>query len=72
MLGRVQVQAHHILQLVLDVRILAELEGPDPVGLQAMSPPDPLHIRGIRSQIPGQGAGGPVGGAGRCYLGRRL
>ena len=72
MLGRVQIQAHHILQLVLEVRILAELEGPDPVGLQAMGGPDPLHEGGIRPQIPGQGAGRPVGGAGRCYLGRCL
>ena len=32
MLGRVQRQAHHILQLVLEVRIPAELKGPDSVG----------------------------------------
>ena len=71
MLGRVQIQGHHILQLVLEVRILAELEGPDPVGLQAMGGPDPLHERGIRPQILGQGAGRPVGGTGRCDLRRR-
>ena len=33
MLGRVQIQGHHILQLVLEVRVLAEREGSDPVGL---------------------------------------
>jgi hypothetical protein len=32
MLGRVQIQADHILQLVLEVWILAVLEGPDSVG----------------------------------------
>ena len=72
MLGRVQIQAHHILQLVLEVRISTELKGPDPVGLQAMGGPDPLHERGIRAQVPRQGAGRPVGGGGRRRLGRRL
>ena len=71
MLGRVQIQTHHILQLVLEVRILAELEGPDPVGLQTMGGPDPMHEGGIRTQMPRQGAGRPVGGGGRLRLGRR-
>ena len=72
MLGRVQIQAHHILQLVLEVRIPAEFKGPDPMGLQAMGGPDSLHERGVRAQVPGQGAGRPVGGGGRCRVGRRL
>jgi hypothetical protein len=72
MLGRVQIQAHHILQLVLEVRILAELEGPDPVGLQAMGSPDSLHERGVCTQMPSQGAGRPVGGGGRLRLSRYL
>ena len=71
MLGRVQIQAHHILQLALEMRIPTEFKGPDPVGLQAMGGPDPMHERGIRVQVPGQGAGRPVGGGGRCRLGRR-
>ena len=72
MLGRVQIQAHHILQLVLEVRSLAEREGPDSVGFQTISRPDPLHERRIRPQVPSPGAGRPVGGARRCRLGRRL
>ncbi len=72
MLGRVQIQAHHILQLVLEVWILAELEGPDSVGVQPMGSPDPLHERRIRPQMPSQGAGRPVSGSGRGRLGRRL
>ena len=72
MLGRVQIQAHHILQLVLEVGISTEFKGPDPVRLQAMGGPDPMHERGIRAQVSGQGAGGPVGGRRRLRLGRRL
>jgi hypothetical protein len=72
MFGRVQIEAHHIFQLVLEVRILAELDGPDSVGLQPMGSPDPLHQRRIRPQVPSQGTGGPVGGVGRGRLGRRL
>ena len=72
MLGRVQIQAHHILQLVLEVRSLAEREGPDSVGFQTIGRPDPLHERRIRPQVPSPGAGRPVGGARRCPLGRRL
>ena len=60
MLGRVQIQGHHILQLVLEVRILAEREGSDPVGFQAMGGPDPLHERRIRPQAPSQGARSPI------------
>ena len=72
MLGRVQIQAHHILQLVLEARFLAELEGPDSVGLQTMGSPDSLDERRIRPQVPSQGAGAPAGGARWCRLGRRL
>ncbi len=72
MLGWMQIQTHHILQFVLEVWIPTEFKGPDPVGLQAMGGPDPMHERGIRVQVPRQGAGRPVGGGGRCRLGRRL
>lgn len=72
MLRRVQIQAHHVLQFVLEVRIPAELKGPDSVGLQAMGGPDSLHERGVCAQVPGQGAGRPVGGSGRCRVGRRF
>ncbi len=40
--------------------------------LQAMGGPDLLHKRRIRPQVPSQGVGRPVSGAGRCRLGRRL
>jgi hypothetical protein len=39
---RIQVQAHDIAQLLDKVRIPRELEGLDPVRLQAMLFPDPL------------------------------
>ncbi len=68
----VQIQAHHVLQFVLKVRIPAELKSPHAVGLQAMGGPDPLHERRIRAQVPGQGTGRPVGGGRRGRLGRRL
>ena len=64
MFGRVQIQAHHVLQFVLEVRVPAELKGPDSVGLQAMGGPDPLHECGVRAQVPRQGAGRPVRGGG--------
>ena len=72
MLGRVQIQAHHIRQFLLELRVPTELKGPDSMGLQAMGGPDALYKRGVRVQVPGQGAGRPVGGAGRGRLGRRL
>lgn len=71
MLGRVQIQPHHILQFVLEVRILTELEGSDSVGLETMGSPDPLHERRMRPQVSRQGAGRPVGGTGRCRLNGR-
>lgn len=72
MLGRVEIQSHDILQFLLEVWIPTELKGADPVGLQTMSGPDPMHECGVRPQVPRQGAGGPVGGGGRRRLGRRL
>jgi hypothetical protein len=71
MLGRGQTEAHHILQLVLEVRILAERNGSDSVGLYAMAGPDSLHKRGGHGQEPSHGAGRPGGGDVRLGLGGR-
>jgi hypothetical protein len=48
MFRRMQIQSHHILQFLLEVWILTELEGADPMGAEAMGGPDPLDKRGIR------------------------
>jgi class 3 adenylate cyclase len=70
MLGRVQVQPHDIDQLVLEVRIARDLEGPAEVRLQAVALPDPTHGRGTRAQVLGQRAGAPVRGVGRLLMQR--
>src|SRR5712691_3718621 len=40
-LGRVQVEAHHVDQLLLEAGVVRELEGLRPPGPQAMAGPDP-------------------------------
>ena len=42
-LRRVQVEADDVLHLGGELRIVRQLEGPDPVRLQAVRRPDPLH-----------------------------
>ena len=46
-LWRVQVQSNHIDQLLDEMRVIAQLEGPDQVWLQAGSLPDAMH-HGLR------------------------
>jgi len=69
MRGWVQVQAHHILHFVLEVRVATELEGTDQMGLEAVRLPHALHQGGVGPQLPGQRPRGPVGGGGGSSLG---
>ena len=72
MLGRVQVQAHHVQQLVLEARIARELEGAAQVRLQAVALPDAADGRRTNTQMVGQRAGAPVRGVDRLAMQRGL
>ena len=45
--GRVQIESDHVIDLVFGLGVGAELEGFDPVGLERMSFPDAMH-RAVR------------------------
>src|SRR5436305_6239638 len=67
-LWRVQVQTDDVLQLLDELRILAELEGPDQVRLQAMAFPDPADGARTQPHHLGQTATAPVGSLCRLLL----
>jgi hypothetical protein len=71
-LGRVQVQAHHVQQLVFEARISRDLEGTAQVGLQAVATPGRAHRCGTDPQVFGQRARTPVRGVGRLLVQRGL
>ena len=61
--GWVHVEPDHVPDLVDEGRVRGELEGLDPVGLEAKGPPDPRH-HGLAHPRPlGHAAGRPVRGA---------
>ena len=45
MLGRVQIESDNIFQLIREVRIVADLEAVNAVGLEAVASPDAAHRR---------------------------
>ena len=45
LLGRIEVEAHHVPKLFLKLKVLGELEIAHPVGLQLMGRPESLHAR---------------------------
>ncbi len=59
---RGDVEADDGAQLGHERRVLAELEGPDPVRLELVRPPDPPHRAGADAGYGGHGSGRPVGG----------
>lgn len=69
-LGWIQVQAHNILDLLLEARVATELKGPDQMGLEAVRVPHALHQSRVGPQMPGQRPCGPVRRGGRTALGR--
>ena len=69
LVGRVEVQPHHVGELLREPPVLGELETFRPVGLQPMGEPDALH-GGLADALGlGHGTGTPVGrprGPGLC------
>jgi hypothetical protein len=65
MLGRGDVEADHVADLGDEVGIGRQLEGLEPVRLQAEGAPDALHGRDRHSARPRHAARTPVGGIGR-------
>ena len=57
----VQVEADDVDQLLLEVRVVRELEGLDQMGFQAPSRPHPLHSGGAHALGLGHRAAAPVG-----------
>src|SRR5580700_8172999 len=64
-LRRVQVQSHDVGELLLEPRVVAELERLTPMGLEASGLPDPVHGHVTDAELAGQGSGGPVRLTGR-------
>ena len=69
---RIQIQPHHIAQLLLETRVVAELEGADQVRLEAVGAPHPVDEAVGRVQMPCHRPTRPMGGVVRCRLRRRL
>jgi len=72
MVGRIQVQPHHIPHLGLKVGVVGELKGLHPMGLQLVILPDPVHRHVGQPQVPGQSASTPMRGGGRLAVQSRL
>src|SRR5215213_5331745 len=71
MLWRIEIQTNDVLQLLDELRIVAELESADPVGLQTMALPDPADAARTQSHRLGQAPTAPVSSLRRLLL-RRL
>ena len=61
LVGRVEVQPHHIGEFLGEPPVLGEFESFRPVGLQPVSGPDALHGGLAQALSLGHGAGAPVG-----------
>lgn len=70
-LGGMQVQSHHIGQLLEESPVAAHLERVDPIRLQAVGLPDPVHGFRAHADLDRQGPRTPVGGGGRRTRGRQ-
>jgi hypothetical protein len=68
MLGRIQVQPHHVIEPGGERRIMGQLERRDPVRLEAMRPPDPQHRRAADADPSGHQVAAPVRGLLRLLL----
>lgn len=64
-LGRIEVEAHHVPQLLLEILVAAELEVLHAVRLDPTGLPDTVDGHAADPQLAGQGARGPVGGVRR-------
>src|ERR1700736_2266735 len=60
LIGRVQIEAHDIGDLGLQLRVVAVLESALAVGLEAMLPPNPLNRAPAHAEMVGQCPGAPV------------
>ena len=67
-LRRVEIQPHHVGQLLDEARIVADLEGPRQVRLEAVGLPHAPHHRLVDAQRRRQRASAPVRGVGRPLL----
>ena len=61
LLGRVQVEAHNVRELLFEAGIVAELEGPATMGLKTMGLPYPVHGHVADPKVIAQGPSGPLG-----------
>ena len=68
MIGRVHVEAHHILNLLYKMLVIAQLEGPRQMGLQPMGFPDPVDQRMVNSKLFSETPRAPMGGTSRFFL----
>jgi hypothetical protein len=57
LVGRIQIEAHDVTEFLHEIRIPGQLEGLDPVGLQPMLLPDPLHGHPATAPEPGPSCG---------------
>ena len=69
---RIHIQPHHIHQLVLELRIAAQLERPDQMRLQSIGNPHPVYKTVGGPHRPRHAATRPVRRIRRRGLGRRL
>ena len=70
--GRVEVEAHDVDELGDEVRVATELERLHEVGLQIVSLPDAGDGHVTDSELPGEGAGAPMGRSFRSRVKGRL
>ena len=59
LLGRIEVEAHHVPKLFLKLKVLGELEIAHPVGLELMGRPESLHARFAQPGFAGHCAHAP-------------
>ena len=69
---RVEVQPDHVAQLLLEGRVIAELEGADQVRLQSVGAPHPVDEAVCRVQMPRHRPARPMRRVDRYRLRRRL
>ena len=63
--GWVQIEPHHVPELLFELLVLRNLEGPQSMRLEPLALPDARHAMGRNSQLPSQRTGAPPLPAGR-------
>ena len=58
-IGRIEIEAHHVPNFFLKLKVFGELEVAHPVGLQLMSRPESLHARFAQAGFAGHRAHAP-------------